>query len=224
MPALPSVPGVIRIDKYFSIGEDSNGKCREFMSYSGSAPSNSELATLASLWRSSWASGVAAYQSDQAALTSVVITDLSSPTAAIGEDTTVVTGGASAWMLTADSCFLESRPVARRYRGGHPRIYWPLGTTADALDPQKWTTGFVAACGGALNALGAAVRAGVWSGGGTLTSVSVSYYTGFTVHTGTTGRARNVSTVRPVPLVDTLLSSHYQQGIASQRKRLLRLA
>ena len=50
--------------------------------------------------------------------------------------------------------------------------------------------------------------------------VNVSYYEGFTVHMGTTGRARNVSTPRSSPIVDAVLGFIIQEGIATIRQIL----
>jgi len=58
----------------------------------------------------------------------------------------------------------------------------------------------------------------------TLAEVNVSYYAGFTLHTGTTGRVRNVPTPRAVPLVDPVTSQITRAGIGQVRRRLLHLA
>jgi hypothetical protein len=224
MPALPAVPAVVRTDLQFTRGEDLAAKCRFFMKYGGTAPTNAQLVTLAGATSAAYSVQLSGLADVDTTLTQVTITDLSSSTSAIGVDTTPRVGTRTGGVLPADTCVLESRTVARRFRGGHSRIYWPFGTQPDLSDPQKWLSSFVTTCTTDLHAFGSQVEAAVWSGGASLTPVAVSYYQGFTVHTGVTGRARNVSTVRLVPVVDVLTSTIAKQGVASQRKRLLRLA
>lgn len=225
MPALPAAPQVLRVEHFFNVGADANAKVRNFMKYSGTAPTNSDLTAVATFAVGEWhTSGCDALQSVDSQLDSITIVDLSSSTAAIGSAAGPVPGTRAGEPPSADACLLTSSHVARRFRGGHYREYWPLGTVNDLLTAQTWTAAFLAAAATALDAFGAAVRGSGWPGFGSLTKVGVSYYTGFMVHTGTTGRARNVSLVRPVPDIDVVTSRTYQAGIASQRKRLLRLA
>lgn len=224
MPALPDVPGVIRVDMHFSYGEDLFAKCRFFAAYSGSAPSVGQLNTFAGVVVTEYDSQLKGLASSSVHLTEVVVTDLTTPTSSVGSTAASVAGTRSGPGLPASACVVQSRHVARRYRGGHSRIYWPFGTGNDNADNQVWEPTFVTQCDTDLTAFGTAIHAAVWSGGGTLTPVSVSYYSGFTTHTGTTGRVRNVSTVRSVPLVDLIVGDTIQHGIGSQRKRLLSLA
>lgn len=224
MPALPDVPAVFRIDHIFKVGEDLVAKCRTFVQYSGTAPTGTQLNTLATAIGSNWSSHVAAYQSSNGELETINCTDLTTPTSAFGTAAPAVAGGNGHAFPTAAACTLEKFHIGRRYRGGHARIYWPLGTTNDQADAQTWGTTYVTNVTSALQAYAAANGASGWAGAGTLAQVQVSYYTGFTVHTGTTGRARNVATVRATPVVDQITTSSVSIGIASQRKRLLRLA
>jgi hypothetical protein len=64
------------------------------------------------------------------------------------------------------------------------------------------------------------VQAAGWAGAGTLSHVSLSYFSGFTVITSpTTGRARNVPTVRSSPLIDPVVTLKTQTSIGTQRRR-----
>jgi hypothetical protein len=85
---------------------------------------------------------------------------------------------------------------------------------------QNWSTAFVGDVTAALTSAFAAII-GASAGGTTITQhVNVSYYAGFTVVTSpTSGRARNVPTLRSSPHVDTITSFAVSQRIANQRRR-----
>lgn len=224
MPALPPAAKVIRFEMHFSIGQDLAAKCRFYDQYTATAPTNGDLNALAEEVSDQYDTNLKGLATPAVSLTQVVITDLSSATSAIGSDTTTVVGTNGGGALPADVCTLQSRKVARRYRGGHCRIYFPFGSQANLQDEQTWSAAYVAAATTDIAAFSTGIHAAVWAGGGTLAAVNVSFYAGFTVHTGTTGRARNVSTPRATALIDPVVDTKIQQGIAVQRKRLLRLA
>jgi len=224
MPALPDVPAVLRIDMHFIMSNDDFAKCRFFLKYAGSPPTNTELDTLATLVRTEFTTNLAGLVSVDTSLNRVDITDLSSPTSAVGSDTFNVPGTLAGNVTPSSVCVLESLTISRRYRGGHPRIYWPFGNSTKLTDEQRWDLTFIGVVTTDLHNFYAGIEAGVWSGGISLQQVNVSYYQGFTTHTGTTGRVRNVSTPRTTPVVDVVSGDIVRDGIASQRKRLLRLA
>lgn len=224
MPALPSVPHVLSVKRIHTIGEDLNAVVRNYYSYSGTAPTVTELDTFCAAIATAWGTDMKSLFGTGVELTGVTATDLTSATAAEGESVASIVGTRSGGNLPADVCVVLSNQIARRYRGGHPRAYEPMGTDTDLLDAQTWTTAFLTAVSTGIAAFGAGITAAVWSGGGSLTSVNVSFYEGFTVHTGVTGRARNVSTPRATALVDTVTGQVVRGGIGTQRRRLLRKA
>jgi len=169
-------------------------------------------------------SNLAPLASTQYHMIEALATDLSSPTA--GEGTAVVDspGTRTGTTLPADICALERLHVNRRYRGGHPRIYWPFGVAADQQDAQTWKSDFTTECLSDLDDWHAAVLAISPGSASSIEFANVSYYTGFTVHTGVTGRAKNVPTPRATPIVDAITAFSVPFGMASQRRRLLGLA
>lgn len=225
MPALPDVNKVVRCELTFLIDEDLGGKVRFFKRYSGVAPSAADLDEFATdiseLFSSS---GLASHMVDEYALTDVDCIDLTSSTAAVGHWGGSVAGTDTHAHLDAAACVLVSHKIARRYRGGHPRNYWPLGTGNDIADSQKWGSSFVTAVQTDMNSFYGGINGEGWTSAGTIDQVNISYYEGFTVFTGVTGRARNVSTPRATPLIDTVTAHKVQTGIATQRGRLLHLA
>lgn len=224
MPALPSPGKILRLDHIFTVGEDTKAKVRQFWSYLTGPPTASEVATIATAARSAFSGTLAPFLQSSRELTEVILTDLSSSTGNVGTDTTAVAGTRASAPLSADVCALESCKVNRRYRGGHPRMYWPFGVESDLGDVQTWHNSFVADLNAALFAYESDVAGEIGSILGGSEHVNVSFYEGFVVHTGTTGRAHNISTVRSTPVVDVIVDHHVPLGLAVQRKRLLRLA
>jgi hypothetical protein len=224
MPALPAVPNVIRVRFFWHIGEDLAAVCHSFTQYSGTAPTNAELNTYAAAVMTNYDSDMKGFFASDRILEEVTVTDLTSSTAALGAATGSIAGTRSGDTLPASVCAVEQRKIARRFRGGHSRIYWPAMTQTDMQDSQTWKAASASAFETAILAFATANLAAAWSGATLIGPVAVSYYSGFTVHTGTTGRARNISTPRTTPIVDSVVDSAVAIGIGSQRKRLLKLA
>lgn len=224
MPPLPNVPGVLRIRFHFTIGEDTHAACRKYYAYTGAAPSEADLVAFSSGVLTAAGVDLAPLYTADRVMTEVETTDLTSPISATGIGIGTETGTRVGADLPAATSLLESLEVSRRYRGGHPRNYWPFGDQDDLGTPQTWTPDFVTACSTALATFEAAVIGDPPAGVTSLAPVSVSYYEGFTVFMGVTGRARNINKVRPVPVVDAVVGNIVRQGIAIIRRRELRLA
>lgn len=221
MPALPDVAKVLKIDCKHSYGGDLDALSRFYMSYTGTAPLSSDLTALCVAIGDSWNTELKALASTTVSLETVEATDLTSATSAQSSSSPAITGTRSGDPLTADSSALVGYEIERRYRGGHPRGYWPLGIASDLLTPQTWSDAFVATYAANVAAMMSAIAAAVWSGGGALDQVNVSYFNGFVaVENPLTHRYRNVPTVRATPLVDNVVAWNPRARVASQRRRL----
>lgn len=221
MPPLPNVPKVIKCALRFSDGVNTDVITRFYLRYSGSAPSSLELTEYAGTIRAEFSADLAGDLNEALSLIEVELIDLSSATAAQGTDATEVPGTATDDPVPLDAAVVSSYQIARRYRGGHPRGYWPLGQATNLQTPQTWTSAFIAALHTSLNTFFTNVRTGGPGGSGTITHVNVSYFAGFTVVTDpVTGRARNVPTVRATPVVDEVTSRIERIRIGTQRRRL----
>ena len=224
MPALPPVPKVLKVQYFWTIGADLAADCRQYFEYTGAGASIPDMNTLAGNIASSYATNLAPMAHASRVLTEVLITDLTSPTSSVGSTIVSTAGSRAGGELPASACLLESAEIDRRYRGGHPRTYWPFGTDTDVDTPQLWSTAFVDAAAAALAAHFSDWSTDLVTGIASVAPVNISYYEGFTVHMGTTGRARNVSTPRLAPVVDAVVEYVIRLGIAQIRKRLLGLA
>lgn len=221
MPALPDVSKVLKVALIFTDGINTDIVTRFYIQYSGSAPGNADADAYASSVHAEFASSLAADMNEALSLITVEVTDLSTVSSAVGTWSGVEPGTATDDPVPIDNALVSSYIIGRRYRGGHPRGYWPLGQATNLQTPQTWTSAFISGVHNDLNDFFTNIRADGWSGSGTLTHVNVSYYTGFTVVTDPlTGRARNVPTLRGTPLIDAITSRIERIRIGVQRRRL----
>lgn len=220
MPALPDVPSVLRISSKFQTSPTTYGGYRQFYLYSGSAPSNAVCNTIANDVEAAFAANLNEWMSGDFNLVEIEVIDLSSSTGGVGSWTGLENGSRSGAALTIDTAVNLGFTIARRYRGGHPKVYLPFGVETD-LDASKngWTAALQSGVAGSWSTYDNALLA-ITESGTTLTQhVNVSYYSGFVVSTNPlTGRARNVPKPRSEPLVD-VITGHTVNPIVSQQRR-----
>lgn len=224
MPPLPAANKVLRLAFDFSYSEELKGVCRMHYSYAATAPSNVDLNEFCEDIMASVATNLVPLAGNNVTFTKVSATDLTSSTSSYGESASDHVGTRGNHALTAGDCAVMQRKVARRYRGGHSRVYWPFGIMDDLADSQTWFEASRVAFISGLGNLDTDIIGNGWTGAGTIAPVNVSYYSGFTVVTGTTGRARNVSTPRAAAVIDPVVEIQVAKGIGTQRRRMLRLA
>jgi hypothetical protein len=221
MTALPAVPSVLDVSLKWSYGSDVDVISRFFIQYSGTAPTAGQLDTFCAAVGAEEATEFAALRHSTTESLECTAVDLTSETSAQGTAVLSTVGTLSGVALPADNCALVSYEINRRYRGGHPRGYWPFGSSTEINSPQLWSSGFVTTFGTNVASFFSAILGDGWSGAGTLLHVNVSRFEGFTVVTNpVTGRARNIPKVRTTPLIDTVTALVARQQIASQRRRL----
>ena len=226
MPALPVAPSTLRVALQFASSLESQPiVTRFFTTYTGSAPTAGQLDTFCGAVGTAFGSDLKAYMHEDYTLELVEAVDLTSDTSASGTAAPAVTGTLAGSTLPADVAFVVSYEILRRYRGGHPRGYWPFGDATKLATQDTWNPPFPADVQASMATFFGAVNAAGWAGAGTLTQSNVSFKKGFTVVISpTTGRARNVDTDRASAVIDTVTSYIGRAGIGSQRRRLGRLA
>lgn len=219
MPALPPVTDVLKASLIWTDGSDTDTQTGFFLRYSGGPPSNSDAVGFAGNIITAAAPFLAALD-ESSHLTGCRVTDLASPEGGDGLATVSDVGTRSGEPNAASICVLLNYQIARRYRGGKPRSYFPFGVAADLTTKQTWSGGLVDVVGGAF---GDFIDAVIGTNHGTTTitdHVNVSYYDGFTVVTNPiTHRARNVPTLRSTPAVDVITDQTVSVTVASQRRR-----
>lgn len=222
MPALPNVPNVLRCRLLFDMGGKLDQGLRFFLQYSGTAPNVATLTTLAGDITTAF-SGSGKPQSVMNAvneLTGVILEDLTSPTSAAVTVPEAVSGSVVTAALPSDVCVLSGYLIARRYRGGHPRTYWPLGSAADLTTPQAWSSAALTSFLDAVETFYSDIVGTTISGMTIGAHVNISYYEGFTsVENPITHRWRNVPDLRAAPLIDPITGYDIAQFPGSQRRR-----
>lgn len=220
MPALPAVPNVLKCVFRYSSSADTDVVNRFYIQYSGSAPTDAGLTTMATNVMTDWGSDLEGLYHPDVQLTEVALTDLTSSTSAAGLHTGSVAGTRSGTPLPASVALLMNHAISRRYRGGKPRTYFPAGTASDVNTTQDWASAFISAYASAWATFGTAF-AGRFPSGTTYSSfVNVSYYEGFTTFLTPSGRYKNLAKLRTGgPVVDDVTAWTFNPIYANQRRR-----
>lgn len=221
MPALKPVPGVARVQALWDVGADDDVTTTTYWSYSGGSFTSGQAADMATealgripdAWNDAYV--------DTVIFTGIRITDLASDTAGDGTATDTFAGIRSGAQLPADACAVSNYTIDRRYRGGKPRGFWPLGVASDLENDRTWTDDALETFLGFVQSWYAMIN-GISAGGTTIEDhVSIGRYSGFTVQTSpSTGRAKNVPTPLATPVVYNVISTAIAPRVGSQRRRL----
>lgn len=214
MPPLPVVPGVVKL-VLSSLRSDSPVENILHMAYTGTAP---DSPTLASYLTSEVAPAAETLFNAEGStdLTGVSIEaiDLASDVGASATVDFSSTGVRTGDFAPSSAAVVISMEINRRYRGGHPRNYWPFGTagTYEASSSKLWDTSFIADVQTKFTTFADAIQAVTVSGTSFTTLVNVSYYNKV-VNPDPPYR-------RTTPLVDNIVGYTVKQRICSQRRRL----
>jgi hypothetical protein len=219
--ALPNAPRVLRVACSGTSGGGEVWLTRFFVQYQASAPTPANVVTFCNGVITSWSTHLSSVLTPNKTLTAVETTDLTSPTnsqALVDTDNPGTRTGA--WLPPA-VCAVASYQVDRRYRGGHPRGYFPSGSETDIDTNGQWDPLFVTDHTLAVRNFFTDVLAINWGTSEGLQHVNVSYYQGFTVVIDpVTGRARNVPKLRSGgPSIDTVVGVSTRPIIGTQRRR-----
>lgn len=215
---LPDVPCLrVRV-----IGEDGPGNdwgTRFYLSYAGSAPTGANCITLAGDISAAFGTHLASLMTSNNVLNEIDVLDIATDSGLSGQDTSVVAGTRSGTAMPAQVATNVEYGIARRYRGGKPRAYWPFGVQGDENNVSMWGSTFLAAVNTGVIAFFAEVEALSVGAVGTLKHVNLSYYKGFTNHTSTSGRESAVPTYRATAVHDDVTGYFAKALISSQRRR-----
>jgi hypothetical protein len=224
MPALPPAPNVIRINLDWTLQTSHGGGSRFYFHYTGGPPTDANLDTLATDVGTAYSANLASLAVAGIVLTNIVCTDLSTPTSAEGSAAVSIAGTLTGDNLPIDTCVNMRSVIARRYRGGRPKIFLPFGSQSSLnTGDDTWTSAFI----DDVNAGWAAFKTALFA----LTGIgctldqhyNVSYYSGFaSVQNPVTKRWRNIPTPRTGDAqLDTITSTTAQALVSQQRRRRL---
>lgn len=223
-PALPNVPGVVKVQLHWQVGPDGTAQTVLHENYSGSAPSPTAITALAVAIAAAQGGHLVAPLCTNCKALGATVTDLASNTGAQGQGPISVPGTASPPFNAAQVAVLINHQIAVRYRGGKPRSYLPLGVQADLQDDETWKATSMNLFQSSWAAFVAAVT-GITQGSTTLTGLcAVSYYQGYqdpVTHPG--GRVTQALKLRPGgPVNYPITSSTVNPKPGTIRNRLQR--
>lgn len=220
MPSPPNVPAVrVKLDYMNSDGTLAGS--RFYLAYSGSAPTPANCVTLANDVVTQWGSHISGLISLHWTLNEVDVLDLASTSGNSGQSTTTSAGTASDPAPPANVAVNVEFNIARRYRGGKPRMYFPTTNNANLNDQSHWTPGFVTTFGGDVAAFFAALNALSIGSMGTLTHSNISFFDGVntSVPPWRGPGFKYPPKYRATALVDTVEGYAVKALVGSQRRR-----
>lgn len=195
------------------------GGNRFFLGYSGSAPTVANCNSLASDIATAWQTDIASLVPAAWSLVEVDVLDIATDSGNSGNAAVSYAGTRSGDALPAQCAANIEYNIARRYRGGKPRIYMPIGVMTDLQNQSEWSNSMVTSIEAGWNSFMSAVQALTVGSMGTLTHVNLSYYKGFTNIVNSSGRERAVPTYRAAALVDTVTGYAAKVQVSSQKRR-----
>lgn len=208
----------LRLD--YSESDNSKGGSRFYLSYAGAAPTAGNCITLAGDVAAAWSTHLAALVNPDWTLTEVDVLDIASISGASGQWTGSNPGTASGGTnLPAQTATNVEFGIARRYRGGKPRMFIPPPTSNFQKDDGNWLASYITAVNTSVAAFFSELEALSIGAVGALAHVNLSYYSGFTNVTNSSGRTRAAPKYRAAALVDTINGYAAKGLIGSQRRR-----
>lgn len=204
MPPLPPASQVLKI-RFIGDRTGLPWNCILHAHYTGTAPTAPQLVTYAGAVGTQWNTNVAPLCGVDVNLTSVDVVDLTSSTSNSGTASTPHTGTRTGSGMGAQVCLVSSWLAPLRYRGGHPRSYWPGGTGADLSTPSTWSQTALTAFRAGFTAFLSGMN-GISAGTSPTQLGLLSYRTG--------GNAR------PTPLFVAFTGVDVHPRIDTQRRRL----
>lgn len=184
----------------------------------GTSITFTQLAALATGVENAWIANIAPLCNTNVTMTNITAIDLNSRTGPNFNisPTTAPPGTRAGVPLTVQNALTASWVIQSRYRGGHPRTYFPGGVQADTLSGHQWTTAFISVAQSGFEAFRVALN-GITSGTITFTFVMLSYFSG---SHELPGQPPPPPVLRPIPVPFAINGVVVHPRIDTQRRRL----
>jgi hypothetical protein len=210
----------MRVRLGYSTAAGTDMGSRFYLSYTGSAPTAANCVTLAGDIASAWNTRLPGLIYSNISLVEVDVLDIATSSGAFGTVTVSHPGTLAGGTLVANAATNVEFDIARRYRGGKPRMFLPPPDDSALASLDKYTTGFIAGANTAVGEFFSDIEALSIGAIGTLQHVNVSYYQGFTNVTNSSGRTRAAPKYRtPTAKVEAVVGYATKAVIGSQRRR-----
>jgi hypothetical protein len=215
---LPDTP-CVRIGLIWNApGPDELGT-RLFFSYTGGPPTAADLTTVADDVAAAYAAHLAGLSSSANSLTGVDIIDIASYTGQSGQWAGSDGGSRSGEGMVAQVATNVQYNIARQYRGGKPRGYWPFGTHADLQTNATWQSEFTSAVNAGIEGFITAIESMSEASITMSHHVNLSYKRLFDNVKNSSGRESAVPRYRDVALHDDVVGYKTSALLSSQRRR-----
>lgn len=206
MPALPLAPNIIRCS-YTGTYAAAKWANVFHVRFTGPTPSQTDMNALATGLRNAWDTNLKAIVSGSGTLNTTTCVDLSSSSGLVSTNATASNGTlVNTTNLPASVALVASMKIARRYRGGHPRMYLVGQTGVNTVNATSWTGAWITTTSTAFAAWLTAVNALTFTSMPTITLVCLSYYAG--------------GTLRATPFADPVSSIVVHSRVDTMRRRL----
>ena|SRR5215469_15143908 len=220
--AKPPLPDVSTVRVHLTGRDASNFQwgVRLYFSYSAGPPSGADCTTLAGAINSAFSAHLAALMVPNYELDEVDVLDIATDTGLSGQNTTVVAGTRTGIPVAYQVAFNVEYGIARRYRGGKPRSYFPFGADTDLADYSHWTTALHDLVLTGVTAFFNAIEATSIPGLGTLKHINLSYYQGYQPRTTGGGQTTFKPKYRTDFAKSDVVTSYIPRlELSSQRRR-----
>lgn len=218
---LPESP-CLRTALDYTDADGNKSGSRFFLGYAGAGPpTGADCTTLAGDVAAAWATHIAPQIGPGIRLTEVDVLDIATDVGLSGQwhgDNAGTLGGAVA--VPIQIAVNVEFGLARRYRGGKPRMYFPPPTTDAFAALNRWKDTYVTAMNAAVLAFFGQVTAVALGSIGALNHVSISYHHGETLPATVAGERQAAhETLRAAGKVDQITGYFTKSGMSSQKRR-----
>ena len=215
---LPASP-CVRVRLIYTNTDGSFAGSRFYLSYAEGSPTGANCTTLASDVAAAWETNIATLVNTGDSLTQVDVLDIATVLGLSGVWDGDNAGTSEGAPLPAQVAMNVEYDIARRYRGGKPRMFLPAPGDEAVATAGTWTTGVLTDTNAGMAAFFAELEALDIGAMGALAHVNLSYYSGFTNVTNSSGRTRAAPKYRAAALLDTVTGYSAKVEMGSQRRR-----
>jgi hypothetical protein len=211
---------VLRVQLKHIVGSDQDVLPHFYLGFTGGPPTAAALTTFAGTVWTDWTAGPFGNAGATVTITECIVQDISSATGAEGVHTGNQVGAAAGGQLPAGTCANINFAVARRYRGGKPKMYLPYGTDTNLATPQTWVATWINNLATQVSSLISSVSGAPPTGCTITGQVNVSYYEGYWQSQDSKGNPKIKPNYRTGNAkVDPVVGTTGSVVIGSQRRR-----
>lgn len=174
MPHLPFASSIFRLRLTGTIASQ-NWAAVQYARFTGPPPGPADCATIATALMTAWQNAMAPMCGSNVHLRLCEVIDLTSDVTSSGNHAGDVPGTRAGTPNANQVAAVVSYKINRRYRGGHPRTYWPAGVLGDITNGNRWSDTFLPLLENAGSSFVGNVNA-IQYGGNPLQHGCLSYY------------------------------------------------